>query len=277
MMNQELLDMAKLVTQKVLAVPMEDRCKKVAMGADGTDTSYIDKVAEDAILEFMDQKNIEANLLSEEAGFVDRGFDEVLVIDPVDGTYNACRGIPFFSISIARGKKMLADVNEGLVMNMVSGDCYYAEKGKGAFLNGQPIHAREPDDDLVLMVYMGSHASKRTYEIASKFRRVRALGAASLDICAVATGQADAYYLEYLPAERSLRIMDIAAGVLILREAGGEADSPNGEAYSPSGESYSPNGETDTPKGEILDMPLSLDVRKNIMAVGHSKVLEVLG
>ena len=59
------------------------------------------KVAEDAILEFMDQKDIQANLLSEEAGFVDRGFDEVLVIDPVDGTFNAVQGIPFFSISIA--------------------------------------------------------------------------------------------------------------------------------------------------------------------------------
>ena len=109
----------------------------------------------------------------------------------------------------------------------------------------------------MLMAYMGSSASPRTYELAARFRRVRALGAASLDLCAVAAGMADAYYLEYLPPERSLRIMDIAAGVLILREAGGEAYTPN------------------TPKGEILDMPLSLDVRKNIMAVGSDKVLEV--
>ena len=254
-MNSEIIDMARLVTKKVMAIPMEDRGKKVAMGADGTDTSYIDKVAEDAILEFMDQKDVQANLLSEEAGFVDRGFDDVLVIDPVDGTYNASRGIPFFSISVARGNKILADLTEGLVMNMVSGDIYYAEKGKGAFLNNQPINVREPENGLVLMAYMGSNASPRTYELAARFRRVRALGAASLDLCAVASGMADAYYLEYLPAERSLRIMDIAAGVLILREAGGEA--------------Y-------TPKGEILDMPLSLDVRKNIMAIGSEKVLEAL-
>ena len=129
-MNSEIIDMARLVTKKVLAVPLEERGKKVAMGADGTDTSYIDKVAEDAILEFMDQKDVQANLLSEEVGFVDRGFDDdVLVIDPVDGTYNASRGIPFFSISVARGNKILADLTEGLVMNMVSGDIYYAEKG----------------------------------------------------------------------------------------------------------------------------------------------------
>ncbi|MCK5398263.1 MAG: inositol monophosphatase [Thermoplasmata archaeon] len=256
-MNSEIIDMARLVTKKVLAVPLEERGKKVAMGADGTDTSYIDKVAEDAILEFMDQNDVQANLLSEEAGFVDRGFDEVLVIDPVDGTYNAVRGIPFFSISIARGKKMLSDLTEGLVLNMVSGDVYHAEKGKGAFLNNQPINVREPENGIVLMAYMGSSASPRTYELAARFRRVRALGAASLDLCAVAAGMADAYYLEYLPPERSLRIMDIAAGVLILREAGGEAYTPN------------------TPKGEILDMPLSLDVRKNIMAVGSDKVLEV--
>ncbi len=252
-MDKELIDMARLVTKKVLAVPPKDRGKQVAMGADGTPTSYIDKVAEDTILEYMDQKNIQANLLSEEAGFIDRGFDEVLVIDPVDGTYNAVRGIPFFSISIARGRKTLADIEEGIVLNMVSGDVYHAEKGNGAFLNNEPINVREPDNSMVLMAYMGSSASPRTYELAAKFRRVRALGAASLDLCAVAAGVADAYYLEYLPAERSLRVMDIAAGVLILREAGGE--------------SY-------TPKGEILDMPLSLNVRKNIMAVSSDKVLE---
>ena len=252
-MDQELLDMARLVTKKVLAVPPDQRGKQVAMGADGTPTSYIDKVAEDVILEYMDQKDIQANLLSEEAGFIDRGFDEVLVIDPVDGTYNAVRGIPFFSISIARGRKTLADIEEGLVLNMVSGDVYHAEKGKGAFLNHEQISVKEPENGMVLMAYMGSSASPRTYELAAKFRRVRALGAASLDLCAVAAGIADAYYLEYLPAERALRVMDIAAGVLILREAGGE--------------SY-------TPKGEILDMPLSLNVRKNIMAVGSDEVLE---
>ncbi len=261
-MNQELLEMARLVTKNVLAVPPKDRGKQVAMGADGTPTSYIDKVAEDVILGYMDEKNIPANLLSEEAGFVDRGYEEILVIDPVDGTFNAVRGIPFFSISIARGKKTLADIEEGLVLNMVSGDVYHAEKGKGAFLNNQPINVREPENGMVLMAYMGSNASPKTYELAARFRRVRALGAASLDLCAVAAGLADAYYLEHLSAKHSLRVMDIAAGVLILREAGGEAYSPNRETYSP--------------KCEILDMPLSLDVRKNIMAVGSDKVLENL-
>ncbi|MCK5309380.1 MAG: sugar kinase, partial [Thermoplasmata archaeon] len=109
-MNSEILDMARLVTEKVMAVPLNQRGRKVAIGADGTDTSYVDKVAEDVILEFMDQNDVQSNLLSEEVGFVDRGFDEVLVIDPVDGTYNASRGIPFFSISIARGRKLLSDL-----------------------------------------------------------------------------------------------------------------------------------------------------------------------
>jgi fructose-1,6-bisphosphatase/inositol monophosphatase family enzyme len=262
MMTHELLDMARFVTRNVMAQPPEKWGGNVGMGADGTPTSYIDRVAEDAVLEFMEQNDVQANLLSEEAGFIDRGFDEVLVIDPVDGTYNAIRGLPFFSISIARGGKTLADVSEGLVFNMVSGDYHHAEKGMGAFLNGQPIHTRKPESDMVLMAYMGSSASPRTYELAARFRRVRALGAASLDLCAVASGMADAYYLEYIPAERSLRIMDIAAGVLILREAGGEA--------------YCPNGKNNTQNNEILDMPLSLDVRKNIMAVGSNSVLEAM-
>ena len=84
---------------------------------------------------------------------------------------------------------------------------------------------------------------------------MRSLGAASLDLCAVAAGQADAYYLNFQPADRSLRVMDIAAGVLILREAGGEAYDI---------------------VGNVLNMPLSLMVRENVMAVGSRAVLEMM-
>ncbi len=248
--------MARAAAEAVRSVPLEDRGREVAMGADGTPTSLVDKVAEDAILEYLDEKNIMISVLSEEAEFIDRGSEDVLVIDPVDGTYNAGRGIPFYSVSIARGKNNLDDIEEGIVLNIASGDVFYAAKGGGAFLNDKRIRVNDlAGKKPVLMVYLGSHASPRTYEVASKYRRVRCLGAASLDLCAVASGQADAYFLDFQPASRSLRIMDIAAGVLILREAGGEV--------------------YDT-VGNVLDMPLSLEQRTNVMAVGPNEVLEMM-
>jgi len=254
-MKEDLIGMAKAASEAIKKVPLEERGREVAMGADGTPTSLVDKVAEDSILKFLEDNGIADNFLSEEAGWIDNGSEYTLVVDPVDGTYNASRGIPFFSVSIARGKSRLGDLVEGIVLNVVSDDVFYAEKGKGAFLNDKRLHVNESNGKPVLMTYLGSNASPRTYDIASRFRRVRALGAASLDLCAVAGGQADAYYLDFQPASRSLRVMDIAAGILILREAGGEAYDI---------------------VGNILDMPLSLDVRTNVMAVGSNPILELM-
>jgi fructose-1,6-bisphosphatase/inositol monophosphatase family enzyme len=208
-MREELSGMAKAAANAVLTVPRESRNQEVGMGADGTPTKFVDKVAEDSILSYLDEHDVQANFLSEEIG-----------------------------------------------LNIVSGDEFYAGKGKGAYLDDQRISVNDPGDNKpVLMAYMGSHASKDTHGVISRFRRVRSLGAASLDLCAVAAGQADAYYLNFQPADRSLRIMDIAAGVLILREAGGEAYDLG---------------------GNVLNMPLSLKVRENVMAVGSKAILEMM-
>lgn len=255
-MKEELLGMAMAAADAVLAVPIQDRGQDIAMGADGTPTTFVDKVAEDTILDFIDKNDVRANFLSEEAGFIDRGCEKILVVDPLDGTFNAFRGLPFYSVSVALGIERLADLEEAVVHNIASGDVFYAKKGGGAYLNGERLKVNEPvGNKEVLMAYMGSHAALETYKIASRFRRVRCMGVASLDICAVAAGQADAYYLNFQPADRSLRVMDIAAGVLILREAGGEAYDL---------------------VGNILDMPLSLKVRENIIAVGSKAMLELM-
>jgi fructose-1,6-bisphosphatase/inositol monophosphatase family enzyme len=250
-----LLEMANAVRAAVLAVPLEERGAELGMGADGTPTSYIDKVAEDSIIGYMDSHRLALNLLSEEAGFIDRGFTDTLVVDPVDGTFNACAGIPFYSVSLAVGRESLAGISDGLVMNIVTGDAYHASRGKGAFLNGRSIKVRGPEKDKVLLAYMGSSAQPRTYEIAARFRRIRCLGAVSLEICAVASGQADAFMIDYKDVKKTPRIIDIAAAVLILREAGGEAYDAN---------------------QEILEMPLSLDVRKNMTALSSKELLELM-
>jgi len=254
-MKEELLEMAKSVRSAVMAVPLEARGRTLAMGADGTPTSHIDKVAEDVIIKFMEERALPLNLLSEEAGFIERGFSETLVADPVDGTFNASAGIPFYSVSLAVGKSSLADLTEGLVMNLVTGDTFQASKGNGAFLNGAPIRVKEPGRDKVLMAYIGTSALPHTYEVASRFRRVRCLGAVSLEICAIAAGQADAFFIEYAQVEKRPRVVDIAAAMLILREAGGQAFDGN---------------------REILDMPFSLEARKNMIVAGSDSALELM-
>jgi len=254
-MKLKLLQMASHARSAVAAVPVPERGRTVAMGADGTPTSHIDKVAEDAILTHLRDHDFPANLLSEEAGFVDRGFRDTLVADPVDGTHNACSSIPFYSVSLAIGKDSLSGVTEGLVMNLVTGDVFHSAKGSGATFNGEPVHVSEPGDDKLLMSYLGASAQPRTYDIASRFKRVRSMGCVSLELCSVACGQADAFFIDYGDVAKRPRIVDIAAAILVLREAGGQAYDGN---------------------QEILDMPFSLDVRKNLTALGSEALLEMM-
>src|SRR5437899_10910865 len=121
---------------------------------------------------------------------------------------------------MAVGRSHLADIEEGLVRDLVSGATYYAAKGQGAKLNGRPIqiHAYNPKD-LLFTVYLGSNAHPDAARVAGLARRVRNLGAASLDLCLVARGAADLYYMHSAVSNTNLRADDIAAGTLMVREA----------------------------------------------------------
>ncbi len=230
-----------------------DRAAEVGMGADGTPTCRIDQVAEEALLRQMDQRKVPLNVLSEEAGLIDRGYERTLVMDPVDGTYNALMGIPFYSVSMAVCTESMNDASQGIVRNLVTGDTFYAEKGKGATWNERPIMVRPFDQaNSVLMMYLGKFSSSSSIGIVRKARRTRSLGCSSLEMCLVAAGLADGFYMNSELYERSLRVVDIAASALILREAGGELYDL---------------------KGGILDMALDLMDRANCLAVGDQTVL----
>jgi fructose-1,6-bisphosphatase/inositol monophosphatase family enzyme len=224
-------------------------------GAYGTPTQAIDKIAEEAVLRYLAYNDSDLNVLSEEAGFVDRGGSRTLVLDPIDGTYNAVRGLPFYATSLAIGEDRLANVSHGLVRQLPSGDTFYAEKGGGAFRNGTKIATRPFDaKEAMFSVYLGSMAEAAAYDVARSARRVRSLGSASLDLCGVASGALDLYYMNTIRESR-LRVMDVAAGVLLVREAGGVVvDSSR----------------------EDLDMPLDLKARTNLVAVGDRRALEAL-
>jgi len=225
-------------------------------GADGAPSTRIDRVAEAAVLRSLEERGEKLDVLSEEAGFVDRGGTALLVLDPVDGTHNALRGVPAYSVSLAIGRERLSDVAEGLVRDLVSGATYHAARGEGATLDGRRIRVRPHDPkDTLFSVYLGTNAHPDAARVASRARRVRNLGAASLDLCLVARGAADLYYMHSAVPQTKLRAVDIAAGTLIVREAGGHVLSLEG--------------------GE-LDLPLTSEARTDLVAVGDRKTWEAI-
>lgn len=189
----------------------------VGLGAFGTATKYVDKIAEDAAIGYLRKSKARVDILSEEIGFIDNKGKYTFVLDPIDGTRNAYRGIPFYSVSLAIGKSKLSDVEYGIVKNIPTGDIFTAEKGHGAFLNGTRIGTPEiPDNEPLSSLALGKNYDKVTISLAKK-DKVRSLGSASLEMCMVAIGALDYYVI----GKDYLRIVDIASSTLILREAGG--------------------------------------------------------
>ncbi|UCE91668.1 MAG: hypothetical protein JSV90_00465 [Methanobacteriota archaeon] len=230
---------------------------KVGRGASGSETSRIDRFAEDAVLDYMKQEDIGLNVLSEEIGFVDNGANRTLVLDPIDGTLNCTHGIPFFSVSLAVCTERMGDCDFALVRSLTgSGDTYFARRGGGATLNGHRIAvSRYRADESVFTVYDGRDADPDTDRVRNIPSRVRAMGCASLEMCLVAQGAVDAHYMNCSNPRRMIRIVDIAASALMLREAGGEVCDLEGKKY---------------------DLSLSLDDRKNFLAYGDQAVKELV-
>ena len=243
------------VSKAIKQMPLSEAAKEIGMGADGTPSSEIDNVSENIVLGYLREHNVPLNILSEEIGFVDNGAKETLVLDPIDGSTNSTIGIPMYTISMAIGRRALSDVHTAYVRNLVTGDEYTAEKGKGAFCNGVRIHSKVRFDPKKsrMMIYLGRGASPRSYSLAKRIKSTREMGCSSLEMILVATGAVDGYLMDSETYERAIRIVDIAASVLILREAGGEV--------------Y-------TMDGTIFDMPFDLEHRSNFLAAANTKVYD---
>jgi myo-inositol-1(or 4)-monophosphatase len=230
----------------------------VAMGATGSPTEEIDRLAEAEILKVLDEEGVDWDLVSEEIGPVPRGGGRTLIVDPIDGTHNALRNLPFSTVSLALGRTDLAGVDLGLVRDLYRGTTYWASRGGGAYRDGRPIHTR-PWSPLteVLFASLGRHATPRVGQFAAKGRRVRALGCASLEVLAVAEGGGDAYLFENTPDARNLRATDLAAVYRILLEAGG--------------------GMENAARQPLTTFPLTLERRTSVFAWGDPAFARTAG
>jgi len=221
----------------------------IGIGADGTPTKYIDKIAEDVAINFIKKTDAKINILSEEIGFLDLNGEYTFVLDPIDGTRNAYRGIPFYSVSLGIGKSRLSDIEYGIVKNIPTGDVFIAEKGEGAFLNNKRIGVPDiPGRDILSSLTLGKNFDKKTLSLA-KQNVVRSLGSASLEMCMVAIGALDFYVV----GKEYLRVTDIAASTLIVREAGGFVKN----IY-----------------GDELDMDLTLNERTSVIASCSEELIQ---
>jgi fructose-1,6-bisphosphatase/inositol monophosphatase family enzyme len=128
-------------------------------------------------------------------------------------------------VSLAIGRSHISDVEYGIVKNIPTGDVFTAEKGRGSFLNKKPIRVCEvPSSEMLSSISLGkSHTSKAGS--LSKKGIVRSFGSASLEMCMVAIGALDYYYV----GKDIMRVIDIAASTLIVREAGGVVKTAAGD------------------------------------------------
>lgn len=198
----------------------------VGMGADGTPTKRIDRVAEECVLECLGGTDLCGCVISEEAGRVRVGEGEgTIFLDPIDGTHNAVRGIPFYAISIALS--IAGTIRKGYVRDLAHGEVFTGELENGAFLDGKEIHVSRTASlrGCAMSIYGRKFDPNRIFALGQKVRRWRLFGASALELCYVAAGRIDGF----IDLRETLRVTDAAAGMLICTEAGGRVTDANGD------------------------------------------------
>ncbi len=240
--------------------------EEVGLGAGGDRTIYLDQLAEEIVVRHLEQayrSGLRFQLISEELGERDFGGEPLVLADPLDGSFNAKMGLPYYAVVLAvtEGDRF-SDVQLGYVQNLVTGDEYHAFSGAGAFHMGEPLRPKPPafDGRSIPLVQFdapsGVEPRERAAPIFALAEKVRQLGSAALNLCHTASG---AVALQVTPAP--VRAFDLAGPVLILREAGGIATDYEGRS--------------------IESVSVRLDARTTLLASLspqiHAYALEVLG
>jgi myo-inositol-1(or 4)-monophosphatase len=206
----------------------DEREPVVGDGEGGDETTAIDAAAEKVILERLE--GIEGTtIVSEEAGILGDGPTRI-VVDPIDGSLNAKRGIPFFSVTIAVADgDTMDDVVFGYVYDFGSGEEWVAEKGKGALLNGADLGRIFPKEEIEILSFeatLTSSVAEKAASVVGLAYRLRIMGSLALSLCHLAAGRVDA-----VCSLKGARSVDIAAAQLLVRERGLAIDLPEAPPF----------------------------------------------
>ena len=173
-----------------------------------------DLKAEKIIIEELERARPNFSFISEEKGIKEnKDINNTWIIDPIDGTINFLHGIPHFAISIALRSNN--EIVSGLIFDPIKDEMFYAEKNNGAFLNNQRVRVSNKSNfDHCLFAIGGKIANEPNFTI-------RRSGSAALDLAYVASGRFDGYF------QKNLNLWDVAAGIILVREAGGIVEDLN--------------------------------------------------
>ena len=173
-----------------------------------------DKNVEKILIDELSKSKKNYSFLSEEIGKINnKDKENIWIIDPIDGTINFLHGIPHFAISIALQSD--GQIISGLIFDPIKDEMYYSEKNKGAFLNNQRLRVSKKSslDDCL---FSSNHEGVKFSDL-----NMRCSGSAALDLAYVASGRLDGYF------HNKINLWDIAAGVLMVEEAGGIVNDLN--------------------------------------------------
>ena len=204
---------------------------QVSVKGPGDFVSAADKKVEKILIDELQKARPNYSILSEECGEVIKDQSFKWIIDPIDGTANFLHGIPHFAISIGLEKE--GEIICGIIYDPIKDEMFIAEKGNGSYLNNQRIRvsARKKLKDCIIFTG-GPKSNSKDKELSLKeynnfsskvLTPIRKLGSASLDMAYVAAGRCDGFW------QRNLSYWDIAAGIILVKEAGGFITDFKGE------------------------------------------------
>lgn len=227
-----LKDATQRIKAEVTSLIKDPIAKKTyGIGAGGDPKKHIDLQAERVLVETLEEYNIAFTLISEETGIQKFGSKPTYYVttDPIDGTTNTLRGLPFSCTSIAISKiRRLEAIEASAIADLFHDATYLAQKNHGAYRNDQEIapalteHLSEAIISLDLNTYKVNELTAKLNRLLMATKHIRHLGANALELCYVADGTLDAF----IDLRGKLRTTDIAAAVLIIQEAGATITTP---------------------------------------------------
>ena len=231
-----------------------DREPVVGAGMGGDDTTAIDAAVEQAVVARFDADGGDFSLVSEELG-IRPGGETWVVLDPIDGSINAKRGLPFFSLSVAVAEgPTMGDVTFGYVYDFGSGEEWTAERGRGARLNGEPLRGEPPKDRIEILALEATRTdlvAGHTPSLVDFVHRLRIFGSLAISLCHLADGRVDA-----VCSLKAARAVDIAAAQLLVRERGYAIELPEAPPFEAA--------------------PLDLEGRSRVVAAGTTALCETM-